>query len=96
MYARVTFGQTPPEKLDELSQIVHNSILPVMQQQPGFKGFLALTDAGTGKGITISIWETEANVQESEGGYYREGLAKAAQFFTAPPTREVYEVREQV
>ena len=95
MHARVTFAQVQLEKTDEVVQLIRDSVLPAAQQQQGFKGILSLIDRATGKGITITLWETEADMKAGETGYYQEQLAKFAQFFTSAPTREGYEVSVQ-
>ena len=35
--------------------------MPAAKQQKGFKGLYLLHDRNTGKGLTISLWETEAD-----------------------------------
>ena len=52
-----------------------------------------LTDGKTGKGISISLWETEEDaIANEQSGYYQEPIAKFKDFFTAPPVQEGYEV----
>lgn len=100
MYARVTVLEWKTgerrEGIDETLQILHDSIVPVAKQQPGFKGFLGLLDRTGGKGIAITLWETEADLEAGESsGYYREQLAKLehlSHLYALPPYREVYEV----
>jgi quinol monooxygenase YgiN len=95
MYARVFLVNTEPTKRDDLVQVIRESVLPAAQQQQGFKGYLALSDPSTGKGIAISLWETEADLKASEAT--AQGLAaKVAPLFTSVPVREVYEVLVQV
>ena len=96
MFARVLIATAQPNTRDEIVQVIRDSVLPVAKQQPGFKGYFALTDASTGKGITVSLWETEANLRAGEAsGYVREQLAKVARFFTSAPVQEIYEVAFQ-
>ena len=97
MYARVTITQLQPGKTEEAVSIFRDSIVPAAKQQQGFKGALLLTDPNTGKGVSITLWETEDNMRAGEtSGYYQEQVAKFAQVFTGPPIREVYEVSVQV
>ncbi len=73
-----------------------DSVIPAAKQQQGFKGTFLLTDPNTGKGVSISLWETEADMRAGEtSGYYQEQIAKFAQIFAGPPTREGYEVSVQ-
>jgi heme-degrading monooxygenase HmoA len=86
-----------PGKLDEAVQTVQESIVPVMKQQTGFKGYLLLADPNTNKSLSITIWDTEADMTTGEGsGYYREQIAKVASLLAGPPTMEHFEVRVQL
>lgn len=96
MYARVTTSMAQPGKMDEAVQIVQESIVPVMKQQQGFKGYLLIADANTNKSISITLWDTEADMTTGESsGYYREQIAKVASVLTGSPTMEHFEVRIQ-
>jgi heme-degrading monooxygenase HmoA len=41
-------------------------VLPLLQQQDGFKGFVALGDRQSGKLIGVSFWESEQAMQAAE------------------------------
>ena len=94
MHARVVTIQFQPGKLDEAMQIYRESVLPEARQQRGFKGIMALVDRSTGKFISLSLWETEADAQASgaSSSYLQAQLAKAASLFAAAPVIETYEV----
>jgi len=93
MYARITFSQVAPEKANEAERIMLDSVLPMMRQQKGFKNYCSFVDRATGKAITVTIWETEADRKASDvsSDFYREAIAKVAPFFTSPPVVENYE-----
>ncbi len=96
MYTRVTIVQFLPGKTDEAIAIYRDSVVPAAKQQKGFKGIYLLTDRKMGKGISIAIWETEADMIAGESsGYYQQQLAKFKDIFGAPPVREAYEVSVQ-
>jgi heme-degrading monooxygenase HmoA len=83
--------------MEEAVGIYRDSVVPAAKQQKGFKGALLLTDPNTGKGISIALWETEADMQAGEAsGYFQEQIAKFAAVFAAPPVTEHYEVSLQV
>ena len=91
MHARVTIFQTKPGKMDEAIRMYRDSVVPGSKQQKGLKGIYLLTDRNTGKGISIALWQTEADMKASESS----SLQQAAQFkdlLSAPPVREQYEV----
>ncbi len=93
MYARVTFTETLPEWRDKGVALYRDSVVPAAQRQQGYKGALLLNDFETGKAISITLWETEDDLEACEAsGYYREQLAKYKDAFSAPPIREQYEV----
>ncbi len=96
MYARVVTVQIQPDKSDEAIRIYRDSVVPAAKQQRGFKGLYDLVDPKTGKGLSIALWDTEADMVAGEAsGYLREQLAKFAAMFTAPPTTERYQVAVQ-
>ncbi|HET8908465.1 MAG TPA: antibiotic biosynthesis monooxygenase [Ktedonobacterales bacterium] len=93
MIARVTTVQVSPDKTAEATNIYQNSVLPAAKAQQGFRTGYMLTDAASGKGMSVTIWDSLADLQASEAnGFYQEQVAKFAPLFTAPPTREIYEV----
>jgi len=96
MFARLTICLVQPGKLDEAIKIYRDSIVPAAKRQKGFKSIYFLTDKNTGKGISIAMWNTEADMTAGEAsGYYREQVAKEMPLFAAPPTTERYEVSVQ-
>jgi heme-degrading monooxygenase HmoA len=97
MHARVTITQLQPGKSDEAIHIFRDSVVPVAQELKGFKGALLLTDPATGRGMSITLWETETDLTAGEtSGVYGEQVAKFAGIIAAPPVREAYEVSVQV
>ena len=93
MFARVLTIHTQTGKTEEAAAIYRDSILPPAQQQTGFSGALLLTDPATGKGISITLWETEADQKAGESsGYLQEQLGKVATLFAKPPQRESFMV----
>jgi quinol monooxygenase YgiN len=93
MLARVTTGQFQPAQLDEAIRIYQESVVPAAKQQRGYRSTTLIIDRASGKGMAITVWDSEADLQASEAsGYYQEQLAKFAPFLTAAPVREVFEV----
>jgi heme-degrading monooxygenase HmoA len=93
MHARVVTSQLKPNKLDEWIAILQDSIVPVVREQKGFKGFVVLADRSTNKGIAYSIWETEASLKATEtSNFYQEQMAKLSGVMAMPPVRELYEL----
>ncbi len=97
MFARVGTFLPQPGKMEEGIQIFRDSVVPTARQQQGFKGAFLLTNRSSNKAITITLWETEADMRAGESsGYLREQLAKAVSVLTAGPVLEAFEVTVQV
>ena len=94
VHARVVTGTFQPAKLDEAIKFDHDSLLPAVKKQKGFKGYYALIDRKTGKAMAISLWDTEADMTASLGPA-RGLLAKLIPFVTGQPTVDHYEVSVQ-
>jgi heme-degrading monooxygenase HmoA len=97
MFARVVTAQAGPQGLDGLAGLASlaKEQLPDASGQPGFKGFYLLTNAETGKLITISLWETQEHMEavESQAGATRHH--QAAELGLTPPQLDTYEVTMQ-
>ena len=93
MYARVTIGQSKPGTSELGIRLHRDSVAPACKQQKGFNGLYLLTDAKTSKSITITLWNTEADMLAAEAsGFYQQQVAKFKDVLSAPPVREDYEV----
>lgn len=93
MYARIVHTQTNPDMYEDVVNLFNDSVVPAAQEQPGFVNILLCADPYSGKGIAISLWETEADLEDSaNNGYLQEQLAKFGAYFTAQPVVESYEV----
>ncbi len=93
MYARVVSVKIKPGKLDRTIETYNNSVIPAANEQKGFEGSYLLTDWNNSKGMSISFWETKADMHAGEAsGYYQEQISKFAEFFAEPPTSSHYEV----
>lgn len=94
MHVRVTTVQIQPAKLQEGIDLFKNSVVPSQKAQKGYQGSYLMTDASSGKGLAISLWDSEADMLagESSSGYYQEQIAKFGSLLTAPPNMEHYEL----
>ena len=96
MFARFTIVQGNPDKVDEIIKIYEDSVVPGSKSQKGFCGIYLFTDRKTGKGYSISLWDSEEDaVANEQSGYYKEQVGKFAEHFSAPPVQEGYEVSVQ-
>jgi heme-degrading monooxygenase HmoA len=92
-FARVTLTQSKIESYDEVVKLYAESVVPAAKSQKGYRGILLLSNRETGKGISITFWDSEENaIANEQSGYYQEQVAKFKDYFTAPPVKEGYEV----
>ena len=66
MFARVTTFQSAPDRAEEETRYTEEKLIPVTRQMPGFKGWYTLVERQTGKGLTITLWESEEAMRASE------------------------------
>ena len=93
MYARVVFGEVRSENENVVVQLYRDWVAPTAKQQKGFKGIIQLADPLTGKTLSITLWETEADMKAGEtSDYYKQQLTKLAPFDATRPVRVDYKV----
>lgn len=66
MFARVSTIQGSPESVDDSIIVVRDKALPQARQISGYKGALSLVDRTTGKGLTVTLWDSEQAMTTSE------------------------------
>jgi heme-degrading monooxygenase HmoA len=66
MFARVSAFQGPPDQTVEGIRVAREQILPAARLQDGFKGIYLLFDRESGKSLSITLWETEEDMNASE------------------------------
>ena len=79
MHARVTISQTSPDNVDLAEKVIKEQVIPAAKKVPGFTAGYWLGDRMTGRGITVTLFESEAALKESEeaGKQIRSEAAKA-------------------
>jgi heme-degrading monooxygenase HmoA len=82
--------------VDDVIKIYGDHVVPSAKAQKGYKGILMLTDRKTGKGISITLWESEQDaIANEKSGYYQQQVGRFKDYFTKPPVQEGYEVSVQ-
>ena len=96
MFARFTIVQVDADKVDEVIKLYEDSVVPAAKSQKGQRGAYLFTDRKTGKGYSISLWDSEEDaIANEQSGYYKEQVGKFAEYLTAPPVQEGCEVSVQ-
>jgi heme-degrading monooxygenase HmoA len=93
MHARMTTIHSPSERMDDGIEQVRRDILPLFRELGGFRGLIGLVNRTANTGITISLWDDEETMQESEGaGQQLRQQAAAAMKAETEPMVNRYEV----
>jgi heme-degrading monooxygenase HmoA len=67
MHARLSrFAGLDAERIDETVRQFETEMLASLEQQPGFRGITVGVNHGTGQAFTVALWETEADMNQSE------------------------------
>jgi heme-degrading monooxygenase HmoA len=95
--AHITTAQVQPEKTDDFIRVFQDVLAVAAVEQKGFGGMTLLTDAKTGRVMSVSLWVTEADLLSAvSSGAVHEQLAKVNGILAGSLIREVYEVSVQV
>jgi heme-degrading monooxygenase HmoA len=92
MFARVTTLQGPTNQVDEARTTIQQQILPAMRDVKGFRGLLSFADRTSGKAITLTLWDSEAAMRQSEEAANRLRSSTAAAVGGSITSVERYEV----
>lgn len=92
MFIRVITVLLKPDKLDEAASIYQNVVVPTALAQKGCRLASFLLSRASGKGCSIAVWETEADMKAGESSpYLREQIGRMAPTFASQPVIEDYE-----
>lgn len=92
MYARVTVVQGSPDKIEQGIDSFNSQVLPAVKGVAGYRAAVLLADRATGKGIGITLWESEdARRRGGEAVDAARAVTIEAMGGTVPPVEE-YEV----
>ena len=95
MYARVFTSQLVSGKTEEAVSVWRDKVAPAAQQAKGFKGAYLVGDRATGKGLTITLWETKEDA-DAMNASLTQNLALFDGIFAAQPSLDTYEVLLQI
>lgn len=92
MYARVTAVQGSPDKVDAGIASFNDNVLPAVKAVDGYRAGFLLVDRSSGKGIGITLWDSE-DARQKGGEAVEQARAATIKTMggTVPPVEE-YEV----
>ncbi|HET8741053.1 MAG TPA: hypothetical protein VFM41_00395 [Gaiella sp.] len=92
MYSRVTLLEidTLRTDVDDVVERFTTEFLPGLRELPGFEGILLLVTP-EGKGLVVSLWESEEAISES-AGMAAGAVEEFVTLYRSPPGREHYRV----
>lgn len=65
-HALVLEGITDPPRLDAGRALYEDEILPALREDRGFLGVFILADVGSGKTVTVALYDSLANLESAE------------------------------
>ena len=93
MYVRAGTGPIQSEQKQEAIDIANHSVAYAAKAQQGFRGIYFMTNAASGNFLTLSGWETEADMLASESdGFSQEQFAKIGALMADPPEFDHYDL----
>ena len=93
MHARVITHRVREGNLDHVVRVIRERIEPAARRQPGFVGFVLMSDREASTVVSTSYWETETDMLSSEDAYYlQDQISRLIMFLRGPPAIEHYSV----
>ena len=92
--ARPTYNTLPlAERFDAVVRMLHEAVIPAAKRQRGFSSFVVISNREKGKILSITFWETEADMRAGEEGeYFPEQVSRLISSLRGPPEIEHFEV----
>ena len=91
MYARMVTLYLKPEMVEEMNRIFQNKLLPLMENQSGFKGIFVMNNPGENKEVCITFWESMVDM-ETFNLHYLTMADEIVALLTAAPEVEILTV----
>ena len=91
MYARMVTSHVRPNKLNEMTALYQNTLLPLIEHQPGYNGIFVLNDPDLNKEVSITLWEKLVDMEAFN--VHLLGLRdRIAPLLTEAPEVEIFQV----
>jgi len=91
MYARVFTSHVMSGKGDEAVALWRDKVAPIAKRSKGFKGAYLAGDRATGKGLTITLWDSKEDA-DAMNASLPQSQVLFEDLWEEQPTMETYEV----
>jgi heme-degrading monooxygenase HmoA len=54
------------EEIEQLLKVMRENVIPAARQMDGYKGIVTMGDRSSGKGVSLTFWESEEAMRASE------------------------------
>ncbi|HJQ29276.1 MAG TPA: antibiotic biosynthesis monooxygenase [Rubrobacter sp.] len=93
MHARVITHRVREGNLDRVIRVIRQRIAPAARRQPGFAGFVLMSNRKARYVVSTSYWETEGDMLASETAeYLQEQISYLIIYLSGLPDIKHYEV----
>lgn len=71
MFARVSIFKGTGDEFDEASRNARENVAPALRELDGFAGLLVLADRSSGRSMSVTLWDSEEALHDSEAAAAR-------------------------
>ena len=92
MYARTVRMELKPNSVAEFTQLLENSVIPMLRKQNGFKDEIALVPTDGKEVVAISLWDEKSYAETYNRATYPEVVKILAKVVVGTPQVHTAEV----
>jgi quinol monooxygenase YgiN len=85
MIARIVTCIVQPAKINEFRKVLNDSVLPLVQAQPGFVDNIEALDPNTGQFSCTTLWKSRADVETYDNAVFPEVASKISPLLQGSP-----------
>jgi len=93
VYVQISRVKISQGRIAEAVELFRESVLPVVQDQPGFIKFYLLSHPDEDELVVENFWESAEDIEALQiSGFYQQQVKKFGTVFASSPHREIYAV----
>jgi len=86
MIARIVTCTVQPAKINEFRKLLNDSVLPLVQAQPGFVENIEALDPNTGQFSCTTLWNSRVDVETYDNSVFPEVASKMSPLLKGNPS----------